>query len=87
MASIVVALGIRGSKGKALSWATLVSISRTASDTVNPMAARTAAASYPARWSGKTRNWQPIGAVTLNPERDSVIVEQATAIHSQQLAA
>lgn len=27
----------------------------------------------PARWSGKTRNWDPIGAVTLNPERDSII--------------
>jgi transposase InsO family protein len=27
----------------------------------------------PARWSGKTRNWTPIGAVTLNPERDYVI--------------
>lgn len=29
--------------------------------------------SNPARWSGKTRNWDPIGAVTLNPERDCVI--------------
>ena len=29
--------------------------------------------SKPARWSGKTRNWSPIGAVTLNPERDCVI--------------
>ena len=27
----------------------------------------------PARWSGNTRNWTPIGTVTLNPERDSVI--------------
>lgn len=27
----------------------------------------------PARWSGNTRNWAPIGAVTLNPERDVVI--------------
>jgi putative transposase len=27
----------------------------------------------PARWSGKTRNWAPIGAVTLNPERNCVI--------------
>lgn len=25
---------------------------------------------HPHRWSGATRNWQPIGAVTLNPERD-----------------
>jgi putative transposase len=27
----------------------------------------------PARWSGSTRNWAPIGAVTLNPQRDSVV--------------
>ncbi len=25
-----------------------------------------------AAWYGKTRNWKPIGAVTLNPERDSI---------------
>ena len=29
--------------------------------------------STPARWSGKTRNWEPTGAVTLNPERGCVI--------------
>ena len=27
----------------------------------------------PRRWSGATRDWTPCGAVTLNPERDSVI--------------
>ncbi len=27
----------------------------------------------PARWSGATRNWSPAGAVTLNPERNSVV--------------
>ena len=27
----------------------------------------------PARWSRHTRNWTPIGAVTLNPEKDSVV--------------
>jgi putative transposase len=27
----------------------------------------------PRRWSGPTRNWAPIGAVTLNPERGSVV--------------
>jgi putative transposase len=27
----------------------------------------------PARWTGTTRNWDPVGAVTLNPERDSAI--------------
>ena len=25
------------------------------------------------RWSGPTRDWTPIGAVTLNPERDTVV--------------
>ena len=24
----------------------------------------------PERWSGTTRNWTPVGAVTLNPERE-----------------
>ena len=28
---------------------------------------------HPRRWSGNTRNWTPIGAVTLNPERDAVV--------------
>jgi hypothetical protein len=41
----------------------------------------------PARWSGKTRNWQPIGAVTLNPQRDSVISECMAQNNIQQLAA
>jgi len=27
----------------------------------------------PQRWSGPTRDWTPIGAVTLNPERDAVV--------------
>ena len=36
----------------------------------------------PARWSGRTRNWSPIAAVTLNPERDTVV---ATALHSQDI--
>jgi transposase InsO family protein len=26
----------------------------------------------PVRWSGRTRNWEPIGPVTLNPEREAV---------------
>ena len=47
----------------------------------------TAKESHPARWSGNTRNWQPIGAVTLNPERDSIILEHATENYIQQLAA
>jgi transposase InsO family protein len=32
-----------------------------------------ARARNPARWSRHTRNWTPIGAVTLNPEKDSVV--------------
>ena len=27
----------------------------------------------PQRWSGPTRNWPPVGVVTLNPERDPVV--------------
>ncbi|AWB32713.1 hypothetical protein DBV39_02160 [Orrella marina] len=27
----------------------------------------------PARWSGQTRNWSPVGAVTLNPEREEAV--------------
>jgi putative transposase len=30
------------------------------------------------RWSGQTRNWKPVGAVTLNPERD-IIIRAATS--------
>lgn len=32
-----------------------------------------ARARHPRRWSRHTRNWTPVGAVTLNPERDSVV--------------
>jgi putative transposase len=41
----------------------------------------------PARWSGATRNWSPIGAVTLNPERDSVVAAHSTTSNKQPLAA
>lgn len=40
----------------------------------------------PRRWSGDTRNWTPIGAVTLNPERDAVVATSA-AVDQQPLAA
>jgi len=40
-----------------------------------------ARAANPRRWSGRTRNWRPICAVTLNPERDAVI-EAAIVGHS-----
>jgi putative transposase len=42
---------------------------------------------HPARWSGKTRNWTPIGAVTLNPERDSIIKTHSGYTDRQPLAA
>jgi putative transposase len=29
--------------------------------------------SNPRRWSGQTRDWTPVAAVTLNPERDAII--------------
>jgi putative transposase len=29
--------------------------------------------SKPSRWSGNTRDWTPVGAVTLNPEREAVV--------------
>jgi putative transposase len=32
-----------------------------------------ARAANPRRWARRTRNWQPIAAVTLNPERESVV--------------
>ena len=41
----------------------------------------------PQRWSGDTRNWKPIGPVTLNPERDSVVKAHAATIPIQQKAA
>jgi putative transposase len=36
----------------------------------------------PRRWSGPTRNWTPIGAVTLNPERDSVLAATTQSLLS-----
>jgi len=41
----------------------------------------------PARWSGSTRNWTPIGAVTLNPERKSVVQAQLKDMDKQREAA
>jgi hypothetical protein len=34
----------------------------------------------PQRWSGQTRNWKPVGAVTLNPEREIIIRAATTQI-------
>jgi hypothetical protein len=37
----------------------------------------------PNRWTRQTRNWTPVAAVTLNPERDSVV---RTALSQNQLS-
>jgi putative transposase len=37
-----------------------------------------ARAAHPERWSGETRNWSPIGAVMLNPERPEMKCQKAT---------
>lgn len=39
------------------------------------------------RWSGKTRNWTPIGAVTLNPERDAIVNAYSNGFDKQSMAA
>jgi transposase InsO family protein len=41
----------------------------------------------PRRWSRATRNWTPIGPVTLNPERDSVVRTRSDSADTQPLAA
>lgn len=41
----------------------------------------------PRRWSGATRNWTPVGAVTLNPERDSIVQARSGSFDTQPLAA
>jgi putative transposase len=42
---------------------------------------------HPARWSRATRNWSPVGAVTLNPERDGLVNAKAEQKYIQPLAA
>lgn len=46
-----------------------------------------AQARHPARWSRHTRNWTPIGAVSLNPERDAIVAAHSEGIKNQQSAA
>lgn len=41
----------------------------------------------PRRWSGPTRNWRPIGAVTLNPERQSIVEAAGLAADKERLSA
>jgi hypothetical protein len=42
---------------------------------------------HPSRWRRNTRNWQPICAVTLNPERDAVVEAIQLNHDKQRLAA
>ena len=46
-----------------------------------------AKAKHQARWSANTRNWNYINAVTLNPERDSVVKEHVDQLSKPLLAA
>jgi hypothetical protein len=48
---------------------------------------KAARANNPARWARGTRNWTPIGAVTLNPERDAAIATASAEQDRQTLAA
>ena len=36
----------------------------------------------PARWSGQTRNWQPIGEVWLNPDKNLKIIQQEKTLEA-----
>lgn len=38
---------------------------------------------HSARWSGQTRNWTPVGAVALNPEREAFVNEVDIRGHKQ----
>ena len=42
---------------------------------------------HPARWARHTRDWTPIGAVNLNPERDCVIAQHVAQKLIQPMAA
>jgi hypothetical protein len=42
---------------------------------------------HPHRWSRGTRNWTPVDAVTLNPERDAVVAAHVPARNKQPLTA
>jgi putative transposase len=45
-----------------------------------------ARAANPRRWARHTRNWQPIAAVTLNPERDAIIEQSTNPTDYQHVA-
>jgi len=41
-----------------------------------------ARAQHPARWSGNTRNWQPVGSVWLNPEKETTVIHQHSELEA-----
>ena len=44
---------------------------------------------HPQRWSGQTRNWEPIGIVWLNPDKpnaDAPQIRDCTTSHTRQLS-
>ena len=41
----------------------------------------------PTRWSRDTRDWTPVGAVTLNPERAAVVQAHSAIARKQPMAA
>ena len=41
----------------------------------------------PARWTGGTRNWAPVGPVTLNPERESIVKTHSDSNDRKPIAA
>ena len=42
---------------------------------------------HPQRWTGTIRDWSRVGAVTLNPDRDTVVPAQSKQNESKRLAA
>lgn len=46
-----------------------------------------ARAATPARWSGGTRDWWRVAAVTLNPERDAVVAGAVDGVEKRLRAA
>ena len=60
---------------------------RTSRKTQNQWNGIRAREANPARWSGSTRDWSPLGAVTLNPERDAVVTANSPAVDISLLAA
>jgi hypothetical protein len=46
-----------------------------------------AQATNPRRWTRNTRNWTPIGAITLNPEKLKLIKTESSNQDKQAIAA